>query len=174
VEANDMTTISNLDLKSPKWQTIVFFTLGFWLSSCLVLDFVIMPSMYTAGMMSTPGFATAGYSVFWLFNRIELLCAALALTGLLVVSRTTQISPSKSRTAIILSVLLLAVALIDTYSLTPQMSAMGLDLNLFEPAEGLPAGMMQMQFGYWALELLKLVACGGILNLCYPGQMQKS
>ncbi|MBC6480090.1 MAG: DUF4149 domain-containing protein [Hormoscilla sp. GM7CHS1pb] len=169
-----MTTISNLDLKSPKWQTIVLFTLGFWLSSCLVLDFVIMPSMYTAGMMSTPGFAIAGYSVFWLFNRIELLCAALALTGLLVLSITIQISPSKSCTAIILSVLLLAVALIDTYGLTPQMSAMGLDLNLFEPAEDLPAGMMQMQFGYWALELLKLVACGGILNLCYPGQMQES
>lgn len=169
-----MSTIANLDLKSPKWQTIVIFTLGFWLSSCLVLDFVVMPSMYTAGMMSTPGFATAGYSVFWLFNRIELLCGALALTGLLVLGRTHQISDSKSRTAIILSVILLAVALIDTYGFTPQMSAMGLDLNLFEPASGLPTGMMEMQFGYWALELLKLVACGGILKLCYPSQMQES
>ena len=169
-----MSTISNIDLKSPNWQTIVICTLGFWLSSCLVLDLVVMPSMYTAGMMSTPGFATAGYSVFWLFNRIELLCAALALTGLLVVGRTHQISEIKSRTAIILSVLLMAVALIDTYGLTPQMSAMGLDMNMFEPAKGLPAGMMQMQFGYWALELLKLVACGGILKLCYPGQMQES
>ena len=168
-----MSAISNLDLKSPKWQTIVLFTLGFWLSGCLVLDFVVMPSMYTAGMMSTPGFATAGYSVFSLFNRIELLCAALALTGLLVVNRTHQISDSKSRTAIILSAILLAVALIDTYGFTPQMSAMGLDLNLFEPTSGLPTGMMEMQFGYWTLELLKLAACGGILKLCYPGgQMQ--
>ncbi|MGK7903370.1 MAG: hypothetical protein AB4352_18575 [Hormoscilla sp.] len=167
-----MSAISNPDLKSPKWQTIVLFTLGFWLSGSLVLDLVVMPSMYTAGMMSTPGFATAGYSVFWLFNRIELLCAALALTGLLVVNRTHQISDSKSRTAIILSAILLAVALIDTYGLTPQMSAMGLDLNLFEPASGLPTGMMRMQFGYWALELLKLAACGGILKLCYPARIQ--
>jgi len=167
-----MSTISNLDLKSPKWQTIVLFTLGFWLSGCLVLDFVVMPSMYTSGMMDTPGFAIAGYSVFWLFNRIELLCAALALTGLLVLDRTTQISPSKSRTAIILSVLLLAVASIDTYGLTPQMSAMGLDLNLLEPADGLPTGMMEMQFGYWILEVLKLAAGCWILKLCYPGQMQ--
>ena len=165
-------TTASIDVKNLKWQTIVLSALAFWLSAILLLDLVIMPSLYTAGMMSTPGFATAGYSLFWLFNRIELLCAALAMTGLLVVFRTHQISDRKSRIAIILSVILLAVALIDTYGLTPQMSAMGLEMDLFEPAGELPTAMIQMQLGYWALEAIKLVACGGILKLCYRSQLE--
>jgi hypothetical protein len=59
------------------------------------------------------------------------------------------------RWAIFLSLLLLAIALIYTYIMTPQMSALALQLNLLEPATGMPEGMMQMLEGYWVLEALK-------------------
>jgi len=41
-------------------------------------------------MMTQAGFATAGYLIFWNFNRIELLSAALVLTGVLVISNNLR------------------------------------------------------------------------------------
>jgi len=82
-------------------------------------------------MMTQAGFATAGYLIFWNFNRIELLSAALVLTGVLVISNNLRSANNWRRSAIALSVLLLAISLVDTYFLTPQMCAAGLQLNLF-------------------------------------------
>ena len=85
-----MATISpNLESNQRRWQTIVSLTLGFWLSACIILDLVIMPSMYVSGMMNTPDFTVAGSVMFSVFNRVELLCSTLGLTGLLVLSATT-------------------------------------------------------------------------------------
>ncbi|PHJ97770.1 membrane protein, partial [Nostoc linckia z7] len=83
-----MTAISNVAFKRPIWQTAIILTLGFWLSASLVLDWVIMPSLYLSGMMNQGGFTTAGYAIFWNFNRMELLSAAVVLTGALVLSKT--------------------------------------------------------------------------------------
>lgn len=162
-----MAAISSSQLKQPAWQRIILFTLAFWLSSSLILDLVIMPSLYTSGMMSQAGFATAGYVIFWIFNRIELLCAALVLTGTLAIARTPNPSDNSPRNAIILSTILLVVALVCTYALTPQMSALGMNLNLFEPAVEVPSTMNQLHQGYWVLELLKLVAGGAMLRWCF-------
>lgn len=153
-----MTAASSLQLKRSHWPTIVMLTLGFWLSSSLILDWVIIPSLYVSGMMSQSGFAAAGYLLFWNFNRIELLSAALVLTGVLV-DRT-------QRGAIVLSLLLLAVSLVDTYLLIPQMCAAGLQLNLFEATQ-MPATMSQLHAGYWLLEAIKLVAGGTLLGWCF-------
>jgi hypothetical protein len=65
--------------------------LGFWLSGSLLLDFVIMPGLSAVGMMSQANAATVGYSLFWIFNRIELLCAALVLTSLLALRGTSNL-----------------------------------------------------------------------------------
>ena len=165
-----MTAISTAEFKRPKWQTIAMLALAFWLSSSLILDFVIMPSMYSAGMMTQPGFATAGYSIFWVFNRIELLCAALALTGVLVLHNSQVQLSRNSRLTVILSAVLLAIALAYTYALAPAMSTLGLQLNLFEPA-GVPAAMDQMHQGYWALELVKFAAAGTLLGSLYRNQL---
>ncbi len=162
-----MTAISGVELKRPAWQTIVIFTLAFWLSSSLVLDLVIMPSLYATGMMTQAGFATAGYSIFWIFNRIELLCAALVLTGLLANTSTQTNISHKGRLSIILSALLVAIAIIYTYILAPEMSALGLHLNLFDSAPVTPAAMTQMHEAYWVLETLKLVIGGTLLSWCY-------
>ncbi len=159
-----MSAISGVELKQPIWQTAIIFTLGFWLSGSLILDLVIMPGLYATGMMTQAGFATAGYSIFWIFNRIELLCAALVLTGVLVLRVTHYISRNH---LIVLSLLLLAIAFIYTYILTPEMSALGIPLNLFDPPVDVPVTMTQMQEGYWVLEMLKLIGGSALLGLCY-------
>lgn len=166
-----MTAASSMQLKRPTWQTVVMLALGFWLSGSLLLDWVIMPSLYVSGMMSQPGFTTAGYLIFWNFNRIELLSAALVLTGVLVLGRT-QISVSNWRLgAVVLSVLLLSVCLIDTYFFTPRMCAAGLQLNLFESVAEVPAAMNQLHVGYWLLETVKLIAGGTLLSWCFRQQI---
>lgn len=166
-----MATFSpNLESNQQRWQTIVCLTLGFWLSACVILDLVIMPSMYASGMMNEPGFTVAGSMMFSVFNRVELLCAGLGLTGLLVLSATPNHLIKKSNTAIIFSLALLAIALIDTYGLTPQMTGLGMNLNLFDSVVEVPTAMNQMHGSYWVLEVIKLVVGGTLLGWCYRQQ----
>ena len=163
-------TASSLQLKRPIWQTMIMLTLGFWLSGSLILEWVIMPSLYVSGMMTQSGFATAGYLIFWNFNRIELLSAALVLTGVLVLTKTEIAATKWRRAGIVLALLLLAGSLIDTYFLSPQMCATGLDLNLFESSVEIPATMNQLHAGYWVLEAVKLIAGGTLLGWCFRQQ----
>jgi hypothetical protein len=158
-----MNITSSVEFKRSTWQNAVMLTLGFWLSASLVLDWVIMPSLYLSGMMTQAGFATAGYVIFWNFNRIELLAAGIVLTGVLALSNTIN----WYRSGIFLSVLLLAVTLLDTYLLTPQMSAIGVQLNLFETVAEIPANMNLLHGGYWVLEAVKLIAGGTLLKWCW-------
>ncbi len=159
-----MTAASSFQLKRPIWQTVVMLTLGFWLSCSLLLDWIIMPSLYVSGMMAQPGFTTAGYLIFWNFNRIELLSAALVLTGMLVLSKTQLSTPNLRLGAVTLSLLLLLVSLSDTYFFTPQMCAAGIQLNIFESVAAIPATMNQLHAGYWVLETVKLIAGGTLLS----------
>ncbi len=153
--------------KKLEWQTIAMCALGFWLSGSLLLDFVIMPGLSAAGMMSQANSATVGYSLFWIFNRIELLCAALILTSLLALRGTSNLYRQVRRWSILLSVVLLSIALIYTYIMTPQMTALALQLNLLEPTTGMAKGMVPMLEGYWMMEALKLVAGTILLGWCY-------
>lgn len=164
----------SVKFKQPTWQTIAMFALGFWLSGSLLLDFVIMPTLYTAGMMSQDSFATAGYSIFWIFNRIELLCAALVLSSLLALRGSSNLYHHVRRWSIFLGMLLLTTALIYTYIMTPQMSALALQLNLFEPATGMPTEMVQMQAGYWMLEAVKFAVGTTLLRWCYQDSRQRA
>lgn len=147
-----------------RWQRIVMITLAFWLSGSVIVDLIIMPGLAAAGMTTQPGFASAGYLLFGVFNHLELLCGALVMTGLLVISSHQEIA--KSKRSIVLSGILLAIALIYTYILTPEMSGWGLQLNLFEPVKSLSGTMIEMQYSYWLLELGKLVAGTLILLEC--------
>lgn len=162
-----MTAITYTVFQRSTWRTVAVLTLAFWLSSSLILDLVIMPSLFVAGMMTSPDFATAGYSIFWIFNRIELVCAAAALTGTLVLQNTEGDASVRHQWTVLLGLALLAVTLVFTYGLTPEMSALGLNLNLFESHQAVPALMNQMHQGYWFLELSKLAICGVLLNWLY-------
>jgi uncharacterized membrane protein HdeD (DUF308 family) len=158
-----MTAFITSNPKRFNWQMIVVASLAFWLSSSILLDFIIMPSMFFTGMMEEPSFPTAGYSLFSLYNRIELLCAAVILTGA-VTLRITQAAKFGGRQGAMLALALLSIALTYTYALTPQMSALGLPLSIDSVSP--PALMNGMHLGYWALETLKLAACGALIKFC--------
>ncbi|MEM1168153.1 MAG: hypothetical protein AAGJ08_03445 [Cyanobacteria bacterium P01_H01_bin.35] len=160
----------NLESNQQRWQTIVCLTLGFWLSACIILDLVIMPSMYVSGMMNTPDFTLAGSVMFSVFNRVELLCASFGLTGLLVLSATPNHFVKNGKTAIIFSIVLLVIALIDTYFLTPEMTALGINLSFFESVNEVPVAMNQMHGGYWLLEIIKLVVGANLFGWYYRQQ----
>ncbi|MBD2255443.1 hypothetical protein [Nostoc parmelioides] len=162
-----MNAISKVEFKHPSWQTAILFALGFWLSASLVLDWVIMPSLYLSGMMLQEGFTTAGYAIFWIFNRLELLSAAVVLTGILV-WRKTHVHWNVNMT--IIGVMLLAIALLNTYFFTPQMSAIGVNLNLFATESTVPATMNLLHGGYFILEVVKLVVGGALFNWCWQQQ----
>lgn len=168
-----MLATSNASSNRPRWQTLVLIAVGFWMSASLCVDLVVMPSLYTAGMMTQADFASAGYEMFWLFNRVEIVCAALALTGLFALRRgrdafSTIVSGGRSRWAVALAGLLLAIALCYTYVLSPEMSALGLQLNAdVGTTVEVPAEMNIMHGVYWGLEALKLLASGALLSLCY-------
>jgi hypothetical protein len=162
-----MDIVSHSLLKGAKWQAVLIAALAFWFSSSLLLDFIVMPGLYSAGMMSQANFAVVGYSIFWVFNRIELFCAALILTSVLVL-QNLHISVSSIRPAIVaLAFVLFVISLVYTYALTPEMSALGLHLDLFAPSLSVPSAMYQMQYVYWALEAFKLVASGVLLSTYY-------
>ncbi|MGQ4649416.1 hypothetical protein [Lyngbya aestuarii] len=165
-----MSAVSGLISKRLSWPTITMFALGFWLSSSLILDLVIMPSLSAAGMMSQSGFAAAGYSIFSIFNRVELLCAGLILTSLLALRGTSNLYRHVRRWSIFFSLLLLAIALIYTYIMTPQMSGLAVQLNSWEPVNSMPPGMVQMHEGYWLLETIKLALGTLMLGWCYRDQ----
>ncbi|MFW6296778.1 MAG: hypothetical protein ACOC04_06270 [Halothece sp.] len=159
--------ISNFKLDRINWQTVVLFVLGFWLSGSLVLDGLILPGLSATGMMAQSDFASAGYLIFGIFNHLELLCAALVLTGMLVLYRHHSFTHTKQSWSILLSGILLAIAIIYTYILTPQMSGLGMQLNLFEAATVMPSRMISMHEEYWGLELVKFVAGVILLRWCY-------
>lgn len=166
-----MNTLSNSSLKSINWFGVVLFSLMFWFSSSLLMDFVVMPGLFVSGMMSQPDFGAAGYGLFWVFNRLELVCGALILTGLLVSRQSRDehsvfISGIRSRWAVEIATGLLAIVLLLTYALTPAMGALGASLNAFEVA-AVPEGMNQLHALYFGMEALKLLGCGLLIKLYF-------
>lgn len=166
-----MTALAHSIFKRPTWRTVTIAALAFWLSGSLVLDLIIMPTFYATGMMSQADFATAGYSIFGVFNRVEVLCAAVVLTGVLVLQKSVEFAARSTQEALekwapILATGLLAIALLYTYWLAPEMGALGLQLNPFEPTAEIPAAMNQLHGSYWSLEVLKLAFGATLLRFC--------
>ncbi len=172
---NISNSASKLSSRQFSWDALVLLVATFWLSSSVLLDFFMMPMMYESGMMNEPGFATGSYSLFWVFNRVEVLCAAAILTGLLVMrERRSQFevvaSGARSRWALMTGGALLAIALTFTYFFTPHLSALGLNLSgtFSETMSGNAATEMGvLHLAYWALEALKLVGAAFLIRLCY-------
>jgi Domain of unknown function (DUF4149) len=159
-----MSAITHSSFSRPKWRTIVLATLAIWLGGSLLLDGVVMPSLYGAGMMTQPGFASAGYRLFELFNHFELLCAATVLTGILVLN---TLSDSAHRWQVAAAFSLLAIGLVYLYGLTPEMSALGLELDWPASTAEIPATMNQLHSAYWLLEIVKLGLGSALLAACY-------
>jgi hypothetical protein len=151
---------------SKQWQNIAIGSLGFWLSGSLVLDLLVMPMLWMTGMMQSNGFASAGYSIFWTFNRVELVCAAAALSSILALSKLARAGIYAKREMLAGTVMLLAIALSYTFVLTPYMSALGLELDIFATVKSIPVEMDRLHSVYWVLEASKLGIIAMLLSWC--------
>jgi hypothetical protein len=149
-----------------KCRAIVVVSLGFWISTSILLDLVVMPMLWATGMMESSGFASAGYSLFWVFNRVEVICAAAVLSsiwGLATIEPDSIYGSAKMRTG---ALMLLAISLSYTFILTPYMSGLSMDLDIFAIAKSIPAEMNQTHSIYWVLEASKLGIAGMLLAWC--------
>jgi len=162
-----MQATSPRNSNSMNWSTAIMLALGFWLSGSLVFDFLVVPGMLTTGMMNEPGFASAGYVIFGAFNHIEVLCAATVLAGCLVYRYGSNVTTSITLKSVAIATGLLAITLAYTYVLTPQMSSMGMSLDLFATAKVMPASMLPMHVAYWSLEAAKLILGVSLLRSFY-------
>jgi hypothetical protein len=158
--------VSGPDTLFRRWQLLAISSLGFWISGSLILDFIIMPTLWTTGMMESSGFASAGYSIFWIFNRVELLCAGAVLSSILALSNLDRLSAINGRKMLVGAGMLLTIALSCTFILTPYMSGLGLDLDILATTKSIPADMNQMHSMYWVLEASKLGIAGLLLSMC--------
>lgn len=150
---------------SKRWQNIAIVSLGFWLSGSLILDLVIMPTLWSTGMMESSGFASAGYSIFWIFNRVELLCASVALSSIWALTKLCKSIADTRKELLAGAVMLLAISSSYTFILTPYMSGLGIDLDILSTAKDIPVEMARMHSIYWVLEASKLGIAGMLLGL---------
>ena len=154
------------------WDSAVLFLAVFWIGGSLILDFVVMPMLYMNGMMTAPGFASAGYSLFELFNHVEMLLSGLILTGVLAMRQahaeySIEVSGSRSRWTLLLAVSLVAIALTYTYILTPYIGSIGIVLDMPGTIHIIPHAMNWVHGIYWGLEATKVLILGFLLRLCY-------
>jgi hypothetical protein len=147
---------NNREIDQTRWQTLAKASLGFWISNSLLLDFAILPTLWATGMMDTNSFASVGYSIFWVFNRIELLCAATILTSMWAMKNLDRSSVDDRGEMLAGAAMLFAIALIYTFILTPYMGGLGINLDLFAFTRSIPSDMNQMHSIYWVLEASKL------------------
>ncbi len=160
-----MQAISPRTSKSLSWSTAILFALGFWLSGSLIFDLLVVPGMLTSGMMNESGFASASYIIFGTFNHIELLCAATVLAGCLVYRFSDIFNQRASFKSVLIALTLLVIALAYTYIFTPQMSSMGMSLDLFSTTKSSSTSMTVMHLVYWGLEATKLVCATALLRV---------
>ncbi len=167
-----MTTLVSRTYRPAKWQSVCMIALGLWLSASLVFDFLIIPSLFTSGMMETSDFASFSYIVFGNFNHLELLGAAIVLGSSLAINYRHNLSRIKIDSSVVISVVLMAIALAYTYFLIPQMSALGMNLDQFSNQALISNQMIGIHLIYWVLELSKLALGIFLLNKLYSNSCE--
>ncbi len=155
------------------WDSGVLFVAIFWLGGSLMLDLVVMPMLYMGGMMTPSSFASAGYSLFEVFNHVEMLLAGVILTGVLAMRQahadcSVEVSGSRSRWSLLLAGSLVAISLLYAYVLTPAMGSISIVLDMPPSAStAIPEAMGWMHGIYWSIEISKIMILSFLLRLCY-------
>lgn len=167
-----MTTLVSRPYRRAQWQSVCLVALGLWLSASLVFDFLIVPSLFASGMMESSDFASFSYLVFGNFNHLELLGAGIVLVSSLAINYRQHLASIKLDSSLVISVLLMAIALLYTYFLTPQMSALGMNLDQFGTQDPVGNLMIGVHLVYWLLELCKLTLGAFLLNKIYSNSCE--
>lgn len=150
------------------WNMVVMGVLGFWLSASLMLDLLVIPVLSATGMMADTGFISAGYVLFGLFNRVELVCAALVLAAFFMFHTQQRFGDRQGLQSLMLASGLLNIALLYTYVVTPQLSGWGIEMESMTTLGTMPIAMVWWHGCYWVLEVLKFSLGLTLWRWCYP------
>ena len=155
-------------IKQFDWNVVVLAVLGFWLSGSFLLDFVIIPVLSSTGMMAADtGFISAGYVLFSVFNRLELVCGGIILAAFFAFREAGRFGDHQGLNALVLASGLLNIALLYTYVITPQISGLGIAMESITVAPTMPTTMVWWHGAYWGLELVKFVLGITLWRWCY-------
>ena len=155
-----------------RWTIVAILALTLWLGGSLALDCLVMPSLYWAGMMTDAAFMDAGSVLFGAFNRVELVLAGITLAGLLAAGYLREMSPRLQRWTVGLGLVLLGVAVVDTYGVTPSMVSLGANLEWPTTLPTVPTEMTQLHSLYFGLEMVKVLAAAAVLGLWVSDRRQ--
>lgn len=167
-----MNRTARLSIATIDWPLLVMGSLGLWLSGSLVVDLLVVPTLSATGMMSQPGFINAGHLLFSVFNHLELLFAAIVVSGCLCLGQQGFFSGRSQRWSGIAAMGLMAIAVIYTYALTPAITDLGFDMASFNSVGDMPAAMLPLHGIYWGLELVKMLTGLSLLRQCYQDHFQ--
>lgn len=148
-------------------SAIVMTILGFWLSASFLLDFVVMPVLSLTGMMADSGFINASYVLFGVFNRLEIICAAAILTVFFGFKFNHLFGDRQALNALVIASVLLNIALVCTYLVTPQLAGFALEMTSFNGVAVMPTSMVAWQALYWLLEVMKFCLGMTLIRWCY-------
>lgn len=76
-----MNCIVKLIVVMVDWFLFVMGSLVMWFIGSLVMDLLVVFSLFVVGMMVELGFISVGYLLFFVFNYLELLFVGLVLFG---------------------------------------------------------------------------------------------
>jgi hypothetical protein len=160
-------SVNRSSLGRSAWKTTIAIALLLWLGASLAIDLAAMPALYLGGMMERADFAPVGWLLLGGVNRAGLVVAALVLAGAIALGYRHEMGRLGERLLVAIAALLLAIALVQTYWLTPIMAGLGASLSWVDPAPiALPVSMKLLHGGYFGLETLKLVLSASVLGLC--------
>jgi hypothetical protein len=160
-------SVNRSSLGRSAWKTMIAIALLLWLGASLAIDLAAMPALYLGGMMERADFAPVGWLLLGSVNRAGLVVSALVLAGAIALGYRHEMGRLGERLLVAIAALLLVIALVQTYWLTPTMAGLSASLSWVDPAPiALPVSMKLLHGGYFGLETLKLVLSASVLGLC--------
>lgn len=128
-----------------------------WVGGMAALDFVDAPLRFATPALSRNQAVALGQAIFVRFNRIEVICGIVALAA--------AAAARSARWTIVVTALMLALVLVQTVYLTPEITrlAAGLDFVNRTPGDPRYAAIRSLHSVYAAVEIA--VFAGGIAVL---------
>jgi uncharacterized membrane protein len=128
-----------------------------WIGGMAALDFVDAPLRFATPALSRNQAVVLGQAIFVRFNRIEVVCGIVALAA--------AAAARSARWTVVVTALMLALVLVQTVYLTPEITrlATGLDFVNRTPGDPRYAAIRSLHSIYAAVEIA--VFAGGIAVL---------
>jgi hypothetical protein len=128
-----------------------------WIGGMAALDFIDAPLRFATPALSRNQAVALGQAVFARFNQVEVACGIVALAA--------AVAARSARWTVVVTALMLALVLVQTFYLTPEITRLAAGLDFVNRAPGDPryAAIRLLHSLYAAVEIV--VFGGGVAVL---------